>query len=227
MVMRPARSFAAPIRRFRDRVDGGQALAHALAAYRGHEDLLVLGLPRGGVPVAAEVACALGAELDIIVVRKIGVPFQPELAMGAIASGGAVSLNEDVIRMAGVSAAQFEAVRVQEEAELERRERLFRGRRPPPRVRGRTVIVVDDGLATGASMRSALAALRALGARRVVAAVPVAPPDAAARLADACDAFVCVAAPPGFAAVGQFYEQFGQTTDDEVRALLAARPEPA
>ena len=203
---------------FRDRVDAGRALARALA-HHGGADTLVLGLPRGGVPVAYEVARALDAELDVVVVRKLGVPFQPELAMGAVASGGALARNEDVIRLAGVSEAQFERVRASEEAELRRREALFRGRRPAPRVAGRVVIVVDDGLATGASMLAALAALRSLKPARLVAAVPVAPPDAAARLAGA-DEFVCLDAPAGFAAVGQFYQDFGQTSDEDVRALL-------
>lgn len=210
----------AATKRFRDRADAGRALAGALQRYLGRPDTIVLGLPRGGVPVAGEVARALGLALDVLVVRKIGVPFQPELAMGAVASGGAVSVNHDVIRMTGVTAAQFERVRAREEAELHRREQVFRGNRPHPAVHGRTVIVVDDGLATGASMRAALMALRQLGAARLVVAVPVAPPDAAQRFAGACDEFVCVASPPGFAAVGQFYEQFGQTSDAEVRALL-------
>lgn len=216
----------ARVMRFRDRADAGRALARALARYRGEPDLLVLGLPRGGVPVAAEVARVLGAELDVLVVRKLGVPFQPELAMGAIASGGALARNEDVIRLAGVGAAQFERVRAAEDAELRRREALFRGERPPLRVAGRVVIVVDDGLATGASMRAALVALRGLRPARLVAAVPVASPDAAQRLAGVADEFVCVLAPGSFAAVGQFYEDFGQTTDADVRALLA-RPRPA
>ena len=211
--------------RFRDRADAGRALVRALAHYAGAETL-VLGLPRGGVPVAYEVARALGAELDVLVVRKLGVPFQPELAMGAIASGGALARNEDVIRLAGVSAAQFARVRAAEDAELRRREALFRGRRAWPRIAGRVVIVVDDGLATGASMRAALAALRSLKPARLVVAVPVAPADAALRLADAADEFVCLEAPADFAAVGQFYEDFRQTTDEDVRALLR-RPHPA
>lgn len=163
---------------------------------------------------------ALNAELDVLIVRKLGLPYQPELAMGAIASGGGVSINQDVLAAAGVTSRQFEQVRAAEERELQRRERLFRGARAPIAVQGRTVIVVDDGLATGASMRAALAALRGLHPKRLVVAVPVAPADAGVRLADVCDEFVCLAAPPDFAAVGHYYDDFRQTTDDEVRALL-------
>lgn len=205
---------------FMNRIDAGRRLADRLRHYGNRRDVLVLGLPRGGVPVAYEVAQALNAELDVLVVRKLGVPFQPELAMGAIASGGGVSLNDEVIAMAGVTARQFDRVRASEQKELERRERLFRGGRAPIAVKGRTVIVVDDGLATGATMRAALAALRTLLPARLVVAVPVAPEDAAERVAGICDEFVCVETPYDFAAVGQVYQDFRQTSDDEVRELL-------
>lgn len=205
---------------FANRVDAGRQLAARLQHYRKHGDVLVLGLPRGGVPVAYEVAQALTAELDVLIVRKLGVPFHPELAMGAIASGGGVALNDDVLAAARVTTVQFEQVRKAEEMELQRRERAFRGTRRPIVVNGRVVIVVDDGLATGASMRAALTALRALNPARLVVAVPVAPSSAEERLADVCDEFVCVESPENFAAVGQFYQDFRQTSDDEVRELL-------
>jgi putative phosphoribosyl transferase len=180
----------------------------------------VLGLPRGGVPVAAEVARALGAELDVLVVRKLGLPWQPELAMGAIASGGAQVLNQEVLQLAAVDDAAFQAVLAREREELARRERLFRGQRPPVDVAGRTVIVVDDGVATGATLRAGLAAMRMLKPARLVAAVPVAPPDTLALLADEADEVVCLSSPVDFLAVGTAYRDFDQTGDAEVRALL-------
>jgi putative phosphoribosyl transferase len=205
---------------FNDRRDAGRQLARALAHHSGVPGLLVLGLPRGGVPVAAEVARALGGELDVLVVRKLGLPWQPELAMGALASGGAQVLNREVIELAGVGEAEFQRVLERERAELARRERLFRGERAPLAVAGRSVIVIDDGVATGATLRAGLAALRALGPARLIAAVPVAPPDALASLAREADEVVCLASPDDFMAVGAAYRDFEQTSDAEVRALL-------
>lgn len=205
---------------FADRREGGKALAPLLTAYRGRHDAIVLGLPRGGVPVAYEVAHALGAPLDVLIVRKLGTPGNPELAMGAIASGGARYLNDEVIRLAGAGSQDIERIEKAERAELERRETLYRGDRPPLALKNRTVILVDDGIATGASMRAAARALRAAGAAWIVVAVPVAPHDAAERFRGIADEFVCVHAPRSFYAVGQFYRRFDQTSDDEVRALL-------
>lgn len=205
---------------FDDRVDAGRALAKALAKLRG-SDAIVLGLPRGGVPVAYEIAVALGLPLDVLVVRKLGLPWQPELAMGAIASGGAVVLNQDVLKHAGGREGMLAEVKRRELAELERRERAFRGTRPPLAVAGRTAIVVDDGLATGATMEAAVRALRALGAARIVVAVPVASVEARDRIASLADQVVCLEAPPYFSAVGQWYAVFDQTSDAEVSELLA------
>jgi putative phosphoribosyl transferase len=205
---------------YEDRADAGRALAKALGSMRGAADTIVLALPRGGVPVGFEIAQALGLPLDVLVVRKLGLPWQPELAMGAIASGGAVVLNEDVLRLAGGPTAALEQVKRQEQAELERREKQYRGARPPLDMTGRTGILVDDGLATGATMEAAVRALRALGARRVVVAVPVASPDARDRIAAVADEVVCLAAPMFFSAVGQWYRDFGQTSDSEVQELL-------
>jgi putative phosphoribosyl transferase len=208
-------------RMFADRADAGRALAKALEKRRGAADTIVLGLPRGGVPVANEIAEALALPLDVLVVRKLGLPWQPELAMGAIASGGALVLNDDVVRYLGDRGDAFETVRAREQAELERRERDYRGDRPPLDMRKRTGILVDDGLATGATMEAAVRSLQALGARRVVVAVPVASAQARDRIADAADEVVCLATPMLFSAVGQWYRDFGQTEDEEVRDLLA------
>lgn len=206
---------------FRDRADGGRRLAAELAAYSGRRDVTVLGLPRGGVPVAYEVARAIQAPLDVFVVRKLGLPENEEFAMGAIASGGVRLVDYDVLRAYGVSDEAFARVAAQEQVELERREQQYRGDRPAPALAGRTVLLVDDGLATGSSMRAAVEALRAEGPAAIVVAVPVAS-------ADSCDAFrglvddiVCAATPEPFLAVGLWYEDFSQTTDDEVRDLLA------
>ncbi|WP_298291013.1 phosphoribosyltransferase [Thiomonas sp.] len=210
---------------FKNRREAGKELAQALAAEIGaNDDVVVLALPRGGVPVGYEVAKALGAEFDVLIVRKLGLPSQPELAMGAIASGGAIDLNQDVIALAGVSQRDIDRVMAEESRELQRREAVYRGTRPAVRVQGRTVIVVDDGLATGASMRAALKALRTRRPARLIAAVPVAPFDAPQRLGDVCDAFVSVLRPANFQAVGQFYAVFDQTSDEEVRTLLAQFP---
>lgn len=209
---------------FEDRRDAGRALAAALAAYRGEPGLLVLALPRGGVPVAAEVASALGAGLDVLVVRKVGHPMQPEVAIGAIASGGVRVRNEDVIAATGVGDDEFEAIAAREQQELARRERAYRGDRAPPAIAGRTVIVVDDGIATGATLRAALAALRGRGAARLVVAAPVAPAGMAGTLRGLADEVVVLRSPRDFQAVGAWYRDFGQVGDEEVRALLAAAP---
>jgi predicted phosphoribosyltransferase len=206
---------------YSDRADAGRALAKALARLRAAPDVIVLGLPRGGVPVACEVAAALGLPLDVLVVRKLGLPQQPELAMGAIASGGALVVNDEVVRYLGGRTGAFEAVRAREQAELERRERDYRGTRPPLKVSGLTAILVDDGLATGATMEAAVRALQSLGAHRVVVAVPVASVEARERIEAIADEVVCLATPEFFSAVGQWYADFGQTEDEEVRELLA------
>lgn len=213
-------------RRYVDRRDAGRALARALAAYRDDATAIVLGLPRGGVPVAFEVATALRLPLDVLVVRKLGFPSQPELAMGAVASGGAVVVNEDVLAHLRPGSDAFEAVKARELVELERREREYRGGRAPLDLVGRTCIVVDDGLATGATMAAALRAVRSLGAKSVVAGVPVASSDALARVGELADEVACPATPAYFSAVGQWYETFDQTEDDEVRELLASVPGP-
>jgi putative phosphoribosyl transferase len=208
--------------RFENREDAGRRLAGLLGGYRQAADVIVLGLPRGGVPVAAEVADVLGLELDVLCVRKLGVPFQRELAMGAIASGGAVVRNDDILAGWPGAAGAFERVFEQERNELTRRERAYRGATAPPlRVRDRDVIVVDDGLATGATMEAAVRSLRTLGARKIIVAVPVASPEAARRVADVADEVVCVMTPAGFGAVGECYKDFGQTSDAEVTRLLA------
>jgi putative phosphoribosyl transferase len=206
---------------FEDREDAGRALAKALAEYRGAADSIVLALPRGGVPVAFEIAQGLDLPLDVLVVRKLGLPSQPELAMGAIASGGAIVLNEDVLRFLPGRREDLEQVRRHEQAELERREREYRGDRPPLEMAGRVGILVDDGLATGATMEAAVQALRALRAKRVVVAVPVASVQARDRIAAVADEVVCLEMPPYFSAVGQWYRNFDQTSDAEVEDLLA------
>ena len=210
---------------FADRRHAGRALGAALAErLGGAADVVVLGLPRGGVVVAAEVAAALGADLDLVAVRKLGLPWQPELAMGAIAAAGdAVEAvrTEQVLARAHVDPASFEEVRQRELAELRRRERAYRGIRPPVPLAGRTVVVVDDGLATGATMRAAVAAVRRSAPARVLVAVPVGSPNTCAALATAVDDVVCLWAPASFSAVGQGYDDFGATSDDEVREALA------
>jgi putative phosphoribosyl transferase len=213
---------------FPDRVEAGRRLARLLEPLRG-EPIVVLGLPRGGVPVAFEVAAALDAPLDVIVVRKLGVPFQPELGMGAIGEGGVRVVNDDVVRMAGVTDAQLAEVEARERVELERRARRFRGDRPRAPLDGRVAVVVDDGIATGSTARAACEVARAQGAARVLLAVPVAPPGWIGQMAGAADEYVCLETPEPFFAIGQFYADFSQTTDDEVVGCLqdAARPKPA
>jgi putative phosphoribosyl transferase len=197
-------------------------LAARLRAYANRDDLSVLALPRGGVPVAYEVALALNADLDVLVVRKLGVPSQPELAMGAIASGDAFYLDERMVEIAGISSGQLDEVIARERAELARRETLYRGNDAPLDVRARVAIVVDDGMATGATMKAAAMSLRRAHPARIVAALPVAPLDSEARVEDVVDEFVCVLRPYRYYGVGQFYDDFTQTSDDEVRALLDA-----
>ena len=207
---------------FHDRADAGRRLASELSKYAGHDDLLVLGLPRGGVPVAHQVARALNAPLDIFLVRKLGVPGHEELAMGAIASGGTVVLNQEVVRQIPGASRFIDGVKLRELRELERRERAYRGDRPHPDVRNQTVILVDDGLATGASMRAAAKALRAGRPARVVVAVPVAARAIRDSFWDVVDEVVCVSTPEPFYAVGLWYEDFSETTDEEVRELLGS-----
>lgn len=207
-------------RTFHDRIEAGTALAARLEAYRHRPDVLVLGLPRGGVPVAARVAAALGAPLDVWLVRKLGVPGHEEYAMGAIASGGVMDLDEDLVQRLGISEEQVNSVVRRETRELARREREYRRDRPSPRIRGRTVILVDDGLATGSTMRAAVHALRKQLPGFVVAAVPVASNEACLDLARVADECVCLRRPEPFRAVGEWYRDFRPTTDAEVVACL-------
>ncbi|BBZ40056.1 hypothetical protein MCNS_31190 [Mycobacterium conspicuum] len=208
-------------RTFRDRHDAGRALAEELAAYRGKDNLLVLGLARGGVPVAREVASALHAELDVFLVRKLGVPRWSELAMGAVASGGGVVMNDNVVSSLRISDEQVREAIERETAELARRERAYRGGRPVADPRGKIVILVDDGIATGASMLVAVRAVRAAGPQQIVVAVPVGPQSTCRELAREADDVVCATTPVDFDAVGQVYADFHQVSDDEVRELLA------
>jgi putative phosphoribosyl transferase len=206
---------------FRDRFDAGRQLADRLSGYGGRSDVVVLGLPRGGVPVAHEVARKLGAPLDIFVVRKLGLPRHEELAIGAIASGGVRVLNEDLVRMLNLPAELIERVARSEHDELARRESAYRGAQPFRDLNGRTVLLVDDGMATGASMRAAVEAVRRLGPARVVVAVPVSSPEALAELQSVADDVVSVVTPMQLEGVGEWYADFSQTTDQEVRALLS------
>ena len=206
--------------RFEDRAEAGRFLAAKLMHYANRPDVMVLALPRGGVPVAFEVAHALNAPLDVFIVRKLGVPGYKELAMGAVAMGDVRVLNQQLVNELRLSRPQVEAVVASEKAELERRERLYRGDRPLPDVRGKTVILVDDGLATGASMWAAVIALKKLEPARIVVAVPTASRETCAEFEHEVDEVVCGITPEPFFAVGLWYENFGQTTDEEVRSLL-------
>ena len=208
-------------RTFRDRREAGQVLAEELVSYRGKDNLLVLGLARGGVPVGWEVASFLHAPLDVFLVRKLGVPQWQELAMGALATGGGVVVNDNLVRNLGISDEQLRIAIDRETAELHRRETAYRGGQGPVDIPGHTVILVDDGIATGASMLAAVRAVRAANPAQVVVAVPVGPESACRQLAEEADDVVCATMPPGFEAVGQVFEDFHQVTDDEVRELLA------
>jgi predicted phosphoribosyltransferase len=207
--------------RFANRTEAGRALATRLTQYRGRPDVVVLALPRGGVPVAAEIARALGAPLDVFLVRKLGVPGHPELAMGAIAEDGVQVLSDDLIADLGIPRAMIDQVVLRERLELERRDQLYRGGRSRPDVRNRMVILVDDGLATGSTMEAALRALRRLDPAKIVVAAPVGASDTCARLRRSADDVVCAETPEPFQAVGLWYDEFTQTTDEEVRELLA------
>jgi predicted phosphoribosyltransferase len=206
---------------FADRAQAGRVLASQLVKYAGRPDAVVLALPRGGVPVAYEIGKELGLPIDVFIVRKLGVPGQEELAMGAIASGGVVYINEEVTTQLGIDAETIKAVTEREEREIERRELLYRAGRPPVEVSGKIVILVDDGLATGSTMLAAVAALRKSHPARVVVAVPAAAPQTCQRIAAEVDEVVCAIMPEPFYAVGQWYQSFFQTTDDEVRELLS------
>jgi putative phosphoribosyl transferase len=205
---------------FTDRRHAGRELASRLAAFAGREDVIVLALPRGGVPVGYEVASALGVPMDVFLVRKLGTPGHRELAMGAIASGGIRVLNEDVVQWYGVSEAAIEQVVLEEQQELQRRERAYRDDRPGPDLSNRIVILIDDGLATGSTMRAAAQAVRAHRPARIIIAVPVGAPQTCAELATVADEVICARTPEAFSAVGQWYLDFDQTEDDEVRQLL-------
>ena len=207
-------------RAFANRTEAGRLLAEELKAYASRNDVVVLGLPRGGVPVAYEVAKHLHVPFDVFIVRKLGVPGFEELAAGAIASGGVRVLNEDVVRAIPYAAEAIEAVTAKETAELQRREQIYREGRPAPALRDKIVILVDDGVATGATMRAAVKALRKRSAAKIVVAVPVGPPDTCDELAREADEAICLTTPPFFQAVGQYYEDFSQTSDDDVRELL-------
>jgi len=207
-------------RAFANRTEAGLLLGEKLQKYAGRDDVIVLGLPRGGVPVAFEVAQRLGAPLDVFVVRKLGVPGFEELAAGAIASGGVRVLNQDVVRALPNAEEAIESVTARETAELERREEKYRDGRPAPELRDRIVILVDDGLATGATMRAAVEALRRSGAAKIVVAVPVGPPDTCHELEEQADETICLSMPEFFQAVGQYYEDFSQTSDEDVREIL-------
>ncbi|WP_026731934.1 phosphoribosyltransferase [Fischerella sp. PCC 9605] len=206
---------------FRDRTQAGQMLARKLSAYANRQDVIVVALPRGGVPVAFEVAKALNVPLDVCIVRKLGVPHHKELAMGAIAAGGVRVLNYDVVSWLGISSKTIDEVAAKELRELQRRDRVYRGERPPLDVRNRTVILIDDGIATGSTMRAAIAILRQQQPQSIVVAVPVAPLETYRELQAEVDGVVCLLTPEPMNAIGLWYENFSQTTDEEVRELLS------
>ena len=205
---------------FRDRRDAGKKLAQRLIAYIGREDVIVLALPRGGVPVAYEVAAALKVQMDIFIVRKLGWPGHEEMAIGAIASGGVRVLNEDIVRYLNIPETLIDTVAQRELRELERREQAYRGDRPPPQLKGRTVILMDDGLATSASMRAAIVGVRAHAPMKIVVAVPTAAVETCEALKPEVDQIICASTPEPFYGVSKWYEDFSQTTDEEVRLLL-------
>lgn len=209
------------VRRFRNRAQAGKLLAKALGAYAHQPDAIVLALPRGGVPVAFAVAMTLGLTLDILLVRKLGLPYQPEYAIGAVGSGGVRVLQAGVPGLMGVTQEQLDAITARELLEIERRTRLYRGGRAQPVLADRTVIIVDDGIATGSTVLAAVQVARGHGARRVVVAAPVAPPDTFDALQAVADEVICLATPPQFRAVSQWYDTFDQTSDEEVQDLLA------
>ncbi len=206
---------------FRDRTEAGRLLAEKLQHYAGQRDVLVLALPRGGVPVAAEVALKLQAPLDVFLVRKLGLPGNVELAMGAIASGGVRVINTEVVETLGIPDSIIDAVAAHEQRELDRRERAYRGGRPPPDVKGRTVILIDDGIATGSTMMAAIQALRGLHAGRIVAGTPVVSPTTFREIQAMVEEIIAVMVPVSFQGVGQWYRDFSQTTDEDVCKILA------
>ena len=205
---------------FENRRDAGKQLAKELSEFKGQNDAIVLGLPRGGIPVAYEVAKALELPLDVFIVRKLGVPGQPELAMGAIASGDIKVMNESVVRNAGISDQQIEEVAHKEKEELKKREKAYRGARPDIDLQGKTVLIVDDGLATGASMRAAISALRKHNPKKIIAAIPTAPRDTCQEFESEVDQIICLRTPSPFWGVGGSYQNFSQTTNEEVRTFL-------
>ncbi|MFN7922447.1 MAG: phosphoribosyltransferase [Bryobacteraceae bacterium] len=216
------------MKRLHDRIEAGRELARKLTAYSGSKECVVVGLPRGGVPVAAEIARELRLPLDVFMVRKLGVPYQPELAMGAIASGGVRVMNPSVVSDLGISLSEIESVAATEAKELDRREKLYKPPGPSPGFRDKVVIVVDDGVATGATMSAAIAALRKHRVRKVIVAIGVAPPDTIGRLWNEADEVVCVLEPDPLQAISLWYDEFPQVTDDEVRsALSTAHPAAA
>jgi putative phosphoribosyl transferase len=218
----PASIAAGPMEaRFHDRIDAGKRLADALGAYANRHDVLVLALPRGGVPVAAQAAMKLNAPLDILLVRKLGVPFHRELGMGAIATGGVRIINKEIVDALGISTEDIETVAREEEHELERREKAYRGDVPAAKLEGKTVILIDDGIATGSTMLAAIEATKQLKAAHIVVAVPTVAASTYRKLREVADEVVALIRPENFYAVGQWYESFPQTTDQEVRQLLA------